>query len=151
MRSAVIAVLLAGCAPAASSPTPSHGDVASLEAAEAAFDAESGAKGVPAAFHDFMSDEAWALSPGEPPAHGRAQLDAYYKDFPATDSLRWKLSHAEVSADGTMGWTWGTYEVTSSSHPSHGKYLTVWRREHGAWKVICDTGLRDPDPSKPSN
>lgn len=59
--------------------------------------------------------------------------------------LTWDPTFASVGPSGDLGYTIGTYELTSSSAvgpvTSAGSYLTVWRRQaNGDWKVEADIG-----------
>jgi ketosteroid isomerase-like protein len=61
-------------------------------------------------------------------------------------SLTWDPIRAHASADGTLGFTVGEYEVTSPGEDgqpavSHGLYVSIWRRQaDGSWKVMMDLG-----------
>jgi ketosteroid isomerase-like protein len=58
--------------------------------------------------------------------------------------LTWAPSRIDVSADGTMGYTWGGYDYTGSGKDGKpatdkGLYLTIWKRvAGGGWKVVFD-------------
>ena len=61
-------------------------------------------------------------------------------------SLTWEPVRAHASADGTLGFTVGSYESTSvgsdgESAVGHGLYVSIWRRQSdGSWKVMMDLG-----------
>jgi len=72
--------------------------------------------------------------------------------------LTWTPAKVDVSADGTLGYTWGKYE--SSSVDAAGKkavtsgiYLTIWKRQaDGSWKFVYDGSPELPaDPSALEN
>ena len=58
--------------------------------------------------------------------------------------LVWSPSKVDVSADGTMGYTWGRYDYSERGKDGKmatttGLYLTIWKRPAGgAWKVVYD-------------
>ncbi len=52
----------------------------------------------------------------------------------------WVPTKAEVSRDGTLGYTYGDAEAKTGDHVSRGMYVTVWRRINGEWKVVLDLG-----------
>lgn len=61
----------------------------------------------------------------------------------------WDPTYAEVAASGDLGYTIGTYEMTTSEAGTAGTvtgtYLTVWRRQpNGEWKVQADIGNPAP-------
>jgi ketosteroid isomerase-like protein len=66
-------------------------------------------------------------------------------------SLTWSPSRAEISRGGNVGTTWGRYKATGIKDGKKvvraGDYVTVWQKEEdGSWKVVFDTGDRDPEP-----
>ena len=68
----------------------------------------------------------------------------------ADDRLDWGADYANVSADGTLGYTYGHWSAMHRDAPgaemkeaATGRYLTIWRRQgDGSWKVELDTGVR---------
>ena len=63
--------------------------------------------------------------------------------------LTWSPTDAGLFRDGEHGFTRGRYRVIRQDEDgpvviSRGAYLSMWRRESGAWKVILDTGAVDP-------
>ena len=65
-------------------------------------------------------------------------------------NLNWQAATADVSGD--LGYTTGTYEMTMTNAAGQpatdkGKYITVWKKLNGAWKVVADTATSDaPSP-----
>ena len=64
--------------------------------------------------------------------------------------LTWDPTFATVGPSGDLGYTIGTYEMTTGGEvgPLHetGSYLTVWRRKpNGDWKVEADIGSPDTE------
>jgi hypothetical protein len=54
--------------------------------------------------------------------------------------LRWRPLGAEISRDGTLGWTYGNALLVSAKDKEKVKYVTIWRREGSAWKAVADIG-----------
>jgi len=55
----------------------------------------------------------------------------------------------EVAASGELAYTTGTYvvkgtEAERSPTRGHGKYVTVWRKRSGAWKLAVDIANNSP-------
>ncbi len=83
---------------------------------------------------------------------GHDQIRAHMtKTFPDTARiLDWRPEMAEVSGDGTMAYTIGTWDSyvrgrDSASSAGSGHYLTVWRRQADkSWKVLADIGTVHP-------
>ncbi len=65
--------------------------------------------------------------------------------------IRWRPLGAQVSDDGTLGWTYGNSVSISSRGEHQGKYVTIWRKQaDGAWKVQADQGSPGwADPASP--
>lgn len=118
--------------------------VESLRAADAELARLSLARGAAYAFDARLADDAIELPPGRAPVAGRPAI---------VDGLRaledgWVLDrtpvHAEASADGSLGWTWGHYALYRRDTPQAretGEYLSVWRRgRDGRWRIAAEIG-----------
>ena len=63
-----------------------------------------------------------------------------------TTILNWEPTDAHVFRDGDIGSTTGRYWIVNRTGPDagkeggHGRYVTMWRRDHDGWLVIMDTG-----------
>jgi ketosteroid isomerase-like protein len=68
----------------------------------------------------------------------------------STRILEWRPEIADVSGDGTMAYTIGTWDFhvrgkDSAASAGSGHYLTVWRRQaDNSWKVLADIGTVHP-------
>jgi ketosteroid isomerase-like protein/quercetin dioxygenase-like cupin family protein len=85
---------------------------------------------------------------GAPALKGETSIrDAYTAMSSAPGfGLKWQASTADVS--GEMGFTTGTYEMAMTNAAGlpatdKGKYITVWKKANGAWKVVADTATSD--------
>jgi ketosteroid isomerase-like protein len=95
-----------------------------------------------------LAHDAVFLAPRHGYVHGRDAIRSYLD----TDSLfrgttiTWQPIAAEVSSDGTHGYTFGYSEVTRAKNPSTpGKYLAYWRRDaSGEWRIAALKLLRRP-------
>jgi len=131
-----------------------------LIAADKAFSAMSVAKGNPAAFLAYLADDGCLFGTGEgPPVYGKAAYEKIFAGRPhdndSKSTLRWVPAEAEVSADGTLGFTDGTWtydgapDAQGKREHATGHYLTTWKKDaSGAWKVAADMGTTDPEPGK---
>jgi hypothetical protein len=65
-------------------------------------------------------------------------------------TLVWTPSKVDVSQDGTLGYTWGRYDLTAKGKDGKatvdtGIYLTIWKRDSGgAWRIAFDGGPELP-------
>jgi ketosteroid isomerase-like protein len=84
---------------------------------------------------------------------GEKQLREYYSGL-FNDRyvlLSWRPTSAEVLPDGETGYTVGRYELHQRDANGGdiwktGTYLTVWKLQEGAWKVVSDFNAPDPAP-----
>jgi ketosteroid isomerase-like protein len=136
MRWTCVALLAVACA-----HVDSEASRASLLQADADFNANVAARGVDAWVETFADDGVMFVG-GEPIIRGRKEIHDAMKDLgaPGGLSIRWKPLGAQVSSDGSLGWTWGNAIVRSSRGESKVKYVTVWSNRDGRWKAVADIG-----------
>jgi ketosteroid isomerase-like protein len=61
-----------------------------------------------------------------------------------------------MAASGDLGYTYGTYVLTSKDKDKdgkpiveHGRYLTIWKKQKdGIWKVAVDMDNASPKPKQ---
>ena len=62
----------------------------------------------------------------------------------------WQPTLVNVSSSGDLGYTYGTYQVTSKDFSEkileRGNYYRIWKKQGGKWKVVAD--LTNPVPEK---
>jgi ketosteroid isomerase-like protein len=141
-------ILAAGCA---------HVDAeaarCSLLESDADFDRAVAERGVEAWVEAFAEDGAM-LPGGASILRGHEKIRAAMAQLgdprkgPPELKLRWKPLGAQVSADGTLGWTYGNAVAVTKAGEQRVKYVTVWRRgSDGSWKVVADIGAAgDAEP-----
>jgi ketosteroid isomerase-like protein len=107
--------------------------------AHAAASAESQTLGFPSA----LADDAVFLYPGRPIARGRDAVAALLRSLPEERgrTMTWRPVLADISADGTRGYTVGYGErtgMTESSGSPWIKYISFWRKgDDGRWRVAA--------------
>jgi len=112
----------------------------------------SGEKGVVAAFDACFADDAIQFNGAPEPLSGKAKILEDAKSM-GDVKLTWEPRMAEVAVGGDMGWTWGRWSMTGKSKDGKaikrdGKYITVWKRTKGAWKIAFDGGEPDQPGKK---
>jgi len=138
-----------------------------LVRAERHFCEQVGEIGISDAFVANMADECFlpnrlGLSKAEfEHAVQAARAKAGLKPHPGPNpqyQLIWTPAKVDVSADGTLGYTWGKYESTAPGEDgkkavSAGIYLTIWKRQaDGSWKFVYDGSPEVPkDPAALQN
>ncbi|HEU4413231.1 MAG TPA: nuclear transport factor 2 family protein [Candidatus Angelobacter sp.] len=111
-----------------------------LRDADLAFAKQTAERGLEG-WMDFFAEDATTIHDGKTVV-GKDALRRYYQPVFADKnfSLSWTPTKAEVSADGTLGYTFGDYEAKSGADTSRGMYVTAWRRMNGRWMVVLDLG-----------
>ena len=140
MKAILAALLLAAiAAPAFAGPAED------LMAVDRAFAKVSREKGYNESYLAYLAEDGQTFT-GDHPIHGKADAVRYSADpknaspDPKTNIRTWEPDAGGVSADGTLGWTEGHWLHKGPAGNGTGHYMTVWVKEHGAWKVRADLG-----------
>ena len=159
MRNLVLFALLAGTSLACRGATEPGGVNTSSEASDranldlreerasliAAGNAVSDAiaqQGLQSAFGAALADNALFLSPRTPVLEGRAAALSFLSTNPvAPSAISWQVIVADVSNDGTQGFTWsqGTFTINLGGGPTQtpGLFLIYWRRTADEWHIAA--------------
>ncbi len=141
-----------GCAPPAEEPpaeTPAVDLEAERDALMAADKAWSESVSDADEFLSYFADGAHFMPFGAPLAQGDAIRTAVVS---MPGSLEWEATGADVAESGELGYTIGTFELTTeqdgASMVTVGKYVTVWSKQaDGSWKVQVDCFNADGPPT----
>ena len=114
--------------------------LASLVAAERAFARMAADAGMKPAFLSWLDDQGIVFRPDA--KNGKA----VWSEAPESRAiLAWDPVWAEVSSDGSLGYTTGPWTFRPSPEEpvaSSGTFISVWRRDrNGRWKVMVDLGV----------
>ena len=145
MRRSLHALIVCACLAGGCAHVDADAAQLSLLQADIEFDRDVAQRGLEAWVAVFAPDGA-VFPAGEPLARGPEQIRALMvklgdpRKAPPEFTLHWKPLGAEVSADGSLGWTYGQAIVTSASGQRRTKYVTVWRKTDGRWKIVADIG-----------
>jgi uncharacterized protein (TIGR02246 family) len=134
---------LGGCA------RGSHDDArAEIEKANQAF-SEAVSKGDVAAIANLYTKDGAALPPGAPTVIGRAAVQDMWKGALGSGIKGLRLATTETDTQGDTAIEIGTFEATGEGGASidSGKYLVIWKREDGAWKLHRDIWNRSTAPA----
>ena len=106
---------------------------ASLVAAGGALSSAIGTLGVAAALDAAFADDVLFLSPRVNVLSGRAATASFLtSNSLAPSTLQWSVEAADVSNDGTQGYTWSegsaTYDFGTGALQRPSFFLTYWRR-----------------------
>jgi ketosteroid isomerase-like protein len=128
---------------AAQTPAPkaaqAPGPKAAIEAANAKFSADF-AKGDAAAVAAHYTATAQAFPPNGEIARGREAIQKVWKGAMDAGVKAVKLVTLEAEAHGDTAYEVGTYVLTGEGGKQldNGKYVVVWKREGGQWKIHRD-------------
>jgi uncharacterized protein (TIGR02246 family) len=106
----------------------------------------------------LYADDAVVSAPGVPPVRGSAAVrEAIGKDIADMKAGAVTLvasPDADVGVSGDLAWIWNTFTVKDKSGGTvdAGKYLTVFTRKDGTWRITRDIWNSDnPPPAKPAS
>lgn len=141
--------MLAACASVPADPAT--GALEDMLAADRDFAQMAADESIPAAFAAYASDEVHMFPDGGQPYQGRDKLIARFAGWPDGLVLSWEPAGGMASDSGDFGFTWGRFvlqppEGHAEVEDSHGKYVSVWRKEADGWKFVVDIGNNNPAP-----
>ncbi len=147
----VLMSTLLGAADAAAQDVDLARARASLRAADAAHSAAVQARGVVQGLPSAFSDDVYFLRDGANVVRG---LDAVRADLPGSPlagaRIDWTTLRADVSADGTRGYTFGGGAYTAADGTRHfSRTLAFWRNEGGTWRVAAFLVNAAPQAAQP--
>ena len=104
-------------------------------------------------FVSYYAPEAAVYPQGMPVVTDTAAIREFANTMHAMPgfSLQWSAAKAEVSASGDVGYTAGTYQMAmndAAGNPVNekGKYIAIWKKIDGNWKVTEDIFNSDAPP-----
>ena len=113
--------------------------------AEKAFEAAAKEKGIAEAFHAFADDNAVIKRENDTLIVGKENIKTYYQNPEYQKaSVTWTADFVDVSADGSLAYTYGKYVWTvrdsiGQTTDYKGVFHTVWKRQSdGSWKYVWD-------------
>ncbi len=100
-------------------------------------------RGDAAALAAFYTEGARVLEPNAPLVVGRENIQATFQGFFNTSGLELQLTVLDLSVHGDMAHKVGNYTLTiqpeeGDAITDSGKYVEIWKRENGSWKMDVD-------------
>ena len=90
--------------------------------------------GMTQAFLPALTEDAVYLHPGAPLLRGRSKIREFLQTAAPLAGLTWIPAYADVSADGSLGYTYGWTRFGDNQ----GKYLACWRKSRdGDWRIFA--------------
>ena len=111
---------------------------AAVEAAAKDFPAAIAAKDAPR-LGAFYAKDANAFPPNSEMIQGRDAIQAFWKGL-MDAGMTIELETTGLESDGNLGVETGHYKILGADgkQVDHGKYVVVWKKEDGAWKLYRD-------------
>ena len=107
-----------------------------------------------AAASAFFAPDGVEMPANGPAVVGRKAIQAWYAEWLNTPgmSVSFYPEVIEIAASGDLAYDRGAYRFATDGPQGHtedvGKYLTVWKKLDGEWKVVVDTAnSNQPAPS----
>ena len=108
-----------------------------IEAANKRF-AEALGKGEAGKIADMYADGARVLPPNSPMVQERQRIQEFWQSV-INMGAKLSLSTTTVEAHGDVAHEVGTYDmILPGDKRDSGKYVVVWKRENGDWKLAVD-------------
>lgn len=96
------------------------------------------------AFETYIADSGTVLRNNSLPIVGKeAVISGYFSRPDSTFRLTWEPMFADIAESGDLGYTYGTYLVSSMKGDSlgTGTYVSIWKlQQDKSWKFVFDAG-----------
>lgn len=122
-----------------------------LMKADQAFSEMSVAKGMKAAFIEYIDSNGVLLRSGHLPIVGASAIDYLIQQNDTGYTMNWEPRSAFVSQSADLGYTYGIYAVQPGTMDTvlYGTYVSIWRKQgDGRWKFVLDSGNEGIDTTE---
>jgi ketosteroid isomerase-like protein len=140
---AAAVLLLVACQPPGSAKPAelSVADKAAIDSIDHTFAPMAIAGDYAALVKTYYADDAIFMAPNTPAATGHAAIEALLHTFPPITAF--ELRTEEIVGAGDLAYERGRYMMTMAPPggpvmADSGKYLEIWRKQGGSWKVTRD-------------
>ena len=103
------------------------------EAFAAAFNAKDATK-----VASFYAEDAIVMAPDQPMVRGRSDIETYYARGFRSEISGFHVAPMESAIVGAHAFEVGTSTLTERRGASDGKYIVIYRRVRGEWKIAYD-------------
>lgn len=114
-------------------------------AVEKAFEKMAADSGIAKAFYHYAAENAVIKRQNDTLIHGREGIKNFYSQpNPGKRTVTWTPDYVDVSDDGSMAYTYGSYlwtitPDTGKAQEYRGIFHTVWQRQmSGDWRYVWD-------------
>lgn len=146
MRILLIATLLFTTAFAQTKENKPNPDRAAVDKISRAFEAAAAKKDA-VAIGQMYHSQAHLLGGNMPAALGRDQIQKIWQGFFDANFTGLQLHTESVERQGEVLVELGHYSATIGGKPENGKYVVLYKKERGAWKLWVDSFSSDAAPA----
>lgn len=140
----IISVLFLACQNKTTEPQLTTPDPEILKNVDRAFSMLSLEKGMNHAFESYIAESGVVLRNNSLPIVGKELvITSQFSRPDTTFRLTWEPMDADIARSGDLGYTYGTYLISSMKGDSlgTGTYVSVWKKQaDGSWKFVFDAG-----------
>lgn len=102
----------------------------------------------------LFADDGTVFRENEGPYVGHSAIQNYYNHFYEKNpdyAPNWGTDHVNVAASGDLAVEYGSWREKNpdGTEKDHGKYITVYRKMNGVWKVAADMSLSTKPEDSP--
>lgn len=116
-------------------------DATEIVETDIAFSNMSRQLGMKKAFMQYMAKDGGLLRPESPPLIGADAINYLSEINDTSYTITWKPTHSDISKSGDLGYTFGTYELSTKDTVMKGTYVNIWKKQaDGTWKFVIDSG-----------
>ena len=117
----------------------------SMLSADRDFSSMSEAKGMKAAFLEYIDSNGILLRPSHMPIKGADAIDFLVQQNDTGYTFTWEPKDGFIAQSGELGYTFGVYRLrpknNDTASTSTGTYISIWKKQaDGKWKFVLDSG-----------
>jgi len=103
----------------------------------------------------LYADDAVLMPPNTPMVKGRAAIEGWFKTGFDQGFSNLRLAPFRTDVSGDLAYVAGTYTISGKSpagaaFEDRGKYVEVWKRSGGVWRMATDIFNSDLPPPPPA-
>lgn len=97
-------------------------------------------RGDTAGIAEFYTEDGWVMPPNSASAAGKADIRAFWKGLWDSGVREIKLNEGDVQGCDDMAVEVSSVELLGKDGQTvdRGKYIVIWKNEHGEWKLHRD-------------
>jgi ketosteroid isomerase-like protein len=92
---------------------------------------------------EFYDQDAVVYAQGSDVIKGRVGIQKLWQSY-ENDMTAAHFETVEVIDAGKYAIQFGKYDSTYQGKPDQGRFITVWKKEDGTWKIVRDSWYSNP-------